>query len=85
MTDGVLDPGFDTVKVSVRHCDAAVASVAPSMSVATPANVVPITVVSVDGPEIVNWLKSSRNWQMFSLHRQISMVQAPVSAPVDSK
>ena len=64
---GLIPPGFDTEKVSVRHRDASVTATPPAtVNAGPPARVAPEPEVidEVDGPEIMNWLKSKRSWQM---------------------
>ena len=59
MTEGVRDPGLEMVKVSVKHWEVEVTGDPTARSVPEPVKAMPKVTVSVDGPLMTNWLKSS--------------------------
>jgi hypothetical protein len=86
MTGGLVPPGFVTLKVSVRHWLAMVATV-PEAAVT---RLIPLRrvseVVSVEGPWIVKELMSRRSWQMLPPDtRQTLAVHEPEVVLVPSK
>ena len=59
ITEGVREPGFEMIKVSVKHCEADVTGDPAARSVPEPEMAFPRIVLSVEGPLMTNWLKSS--------------------------
>lgn len=80
---GAHPDGLDTEKLSVKQAPAKVLGV-PAMS-GCPYAVIIRGSTEVDGPDMINWSKSSLSWQILSLQGQTVATQEPASFPADSK
>ena len=74
---------FETRNVSVKQRVASDTPLPPKLN--SPFKISPIEVEDVEGPEITKVSKSRRIWQIFSLHLQIFVEQAPTNPVEDSK
>ncbi len=83
-SEAIPEPVLTTEKESVRHLEEAATDL-PLLLTTTPFRIWAVVAEFCCGPVIWKARKSSRNWQMLSLHGQISVLQVPAAGASDSK